>query len=496
MVLLPFIGALLQALLPTKANGLSGTKWIALGASIAASLCGVVLVVGMQAQTPDLQAVESLPWVGSYAISYEMGLDGLNVLMVLLVAVVFPILIAAEWNQKVGGRGIRGLLLVLQSAFFGAVCAQDAFLLFFFWGLSALPFYFLIGIWGGEGRERAAFQMIVSSAVGNALVFAALVLIYYSVDPHTFSLHELAGGKLVGKSFEIFGYEIPVSTLGFILVGAGLAVRTPIWPIHGWFSRVGREAPFSVMISLCAVMVPVATYIFCRLSYMLFPDALQAHAGWIIFVGAMNLVLGAVCALSQKSLRSLLAFVSLSELGFLLIGIGSLNPAGVVGAVYQQLVLGMALAGFGLFSGILSERLGNEPFLTESGQRNLGGVAMKAPAIALFAGVFVASLLGIPGLGGFVGHSLLIIGSYALHPVIVLIGVFSILLATFYLFSMYRNIFLGTSAEGVGEFSDLSLRERAYLLPLVAGLLFCGIYPKPLLDLVRPTVMSLLSGIK
>ena len=186
MVFLPFLGALAQAVLPTPSS-----RWVTLAASLGSSIFAVALVATMQAATSDLQATETLPWVGAYAISYEMGIDGLNALLVLLVAIIFPLLVAAEWNQKMGVRGFHALLLVLQTALLGTVCAQDFFLLFFFWSLAALPFYFLIGIWGGEHRESAAFRSTVAAAIGNAFFFAALVLVYYSIEPHTFSLLSL-----------------------------------------------------------------------------------------------------------------------------------------------------------------------------------------------------------------------------------------------------------------------------------------------------------------
>ena len=499
MVFLPLIGALLQAFIPGfkgKADPLHASRWAALATSLASSVCAVVLVLSMQAQTPELQATDTLPWVGSYAISYDMGVDGLNALLVLLVAIIFPVLIAYEWNQKVGGRGMHGLLLLLQMSFFGAVCAQDIFLQFFFWALSALPFYFLIGIWGGEKRETAAFRYIVSASLGNALLFAALVLIYYSIDPHSFSLHELAGGKLSGKTFEMMGYEISVPVAAFCLTCAGLALRAPVWPLHGWFTHVAEEAPSSVFVALAAVTVPVATYIFVRLCYSLFPEVMLTAARTIVIIGVVNLLVGGVCALAQKRLNLLLAYVCLSEMGFILIGVGSLNSAGVVGAVYQQLVLGLGLAGFGLFSGLIAQRTGHSEFLSDKGEPAFGGIAAQAPAVAVVAGVVVASLLGFPGFGGFVGHALLTIGSYSVHPITVILTGGALLLATYYLFTMYRCVFLGKASEGAAAFPDLGLRERAYLIPLVMALLVFGLYPKPLLDLVRPTVLTLLSTVK
>jgi NADH-quinone oxidoreductase subunit M len=494
MIALPFLGALLQAFMP-QFNGVparSSARWVALLTSLAGSIC----VASMQTQTPQLQAFETLPWIGSYAISYEMGVDGLNALLVLLISIVFPILIAAEWNQKVGGRGMHGLFLVLQGSLLGAICAQDAFLLFFFWGLSALPYYFLIGIWGGEERETAAFQSIVTAAIGNALVFGALLLIYYAVDPHTFSIRELAGGKLDGKTFDFLGYSFSVPGLCFLFISLGLALRAPLWPIHGWFTRVARQAPFSVLVALCAAAVPVGTYIFLRLCYTLFPATIQAYANVIVIVGAVNLILGGVYALSQRTLRSLLAFICVGELGFVLVGIGSLSAAGVVGAVLEQLALGLGLAGFGLFAGWIGERAGESVFLLPDGTKRLGGLAAQAPLVAVVAGIFIASLLGFPGLGGFVGHALLIIGSYAAHPILVLVAGAAILLSTYALFTMYRSVFLGEPAEKTAVFADLNLRERLYLLPLVCGTILCGVYPKPLLELVRPTVLALLGSVK
>ncbi|MFZ9595167.1 MAG: complex I subunit 4 family protein [Bdellovibrionia bacterium] len=490
-VFFPLLGTILQAILPS-----SRSRWVSFSASLLSSVCAAVLVISMQGQSAELQAIESYSWVGSYAISYDMGVDGLNALMALLIAILFPVLIASEWNQKSGVRGMHGLFLILQTSLFGAVFAQDLFLQFFFWGLSALPFYFLVGIWGGENREKAAFRSMVASSLGNALIFAALVLIYYSVDPHSFALKELSGGKLAGKSFEFLGFQLPVATVAFGLMSAGISMRAPIWPFHGWFTEVAQEAPPSVMVALAAGCVPVAIYIFIRVSYFLFPEILSDVTGFIVGVGIINLIMGGLCAAYQRSLRKLLAFICLSELGLVLMGIGSLSPVGLVGAVYQQMILGLSLAGFGLFSGVISERTGHCLFQDEAGVRTYGGIASKAPFFSVFTGIVVASLIGFPGLAGFVGHALVMIGSYSIHPAAVLVVGGTLLLASYYLFHMYRGIFLGKPAEHSETFSDLTLRERAYLFPVVSGLLFFGLYPKPVIELIRPTILTLLSTVK
>ena len=174
-----------------------------------------------------------------------------------------------------------------------------------------MPFYFLVGIWGGEGRERASFNAIVAASLSDALIFSALILVYYSFDPHSFSLRELAGGKLAGKQFDFLGYSLPVSGTAFALMSAGLSLRAPIWPFHGWFTEVAQEAPSSVFAALAAGTVPVALYILIKDCYLLFPETLTSAAQIIVIVGAINLVMGGICAAAQNGLRRLLAFICL-----------------------------------------------------------------------------------------------------------------------------------------------------------------------------------------
>ena len=508
MLALPLFGAVLQSVLgsrgpasknnPSVAAGPDSARWIAIASSLASAVCAAALMSAMKQGVAAPQLAESHPWVGSYAISYQLALDGLNTPVVLLVSIVFPLLIAAEWDRKQGRRGIHGLLLLLQTALLGAVCAQDLFLLFFFWSMSASPFYFLIGIWGGSERESAAFRSFVTASLGNALFFGALLLVYYSNDPHTFSLSEISQTGLNGAGFEVLGRRVTTSNLAFSLAAIGLMLRAPIWPFHGWFTRVSVQAPAAVMVAMMVAAIPVATSIFIRLSVLLFSSTFASATSWVVGVGVANLVIGGVCAVSQRALRPLLAYVAMGELGVLLMGVGSASSAGMVGAVYQQLVLGLAFAGLGLLIGVIVERTKVETFdrpgQTES--QYLGGVAQTAPIAALVAAVAAASILGIPGLGGFVSHSLLMIGGYSVHPAAVLAAAGALLLSCYTLLKMYRNVFLGQSTAATASFADLFLRERLFLLPLVFALVFFGLYPKPMVDLIRPTILEMLQALK
>jgi NADH-quinone oxidoreductase subunit M len=512
MLALPLVGAILQSVLGSRGEqtkymgtnartldprGSDYARWIAIASSSASAICGAVLMSAMKPGVSAPQLAESHPWVGSYAISYQLALDGLNTPVVLLVSIVFPLLIAAEWDRKQGRKGIHGLLLLLQTALLGAVCAQDLFLLFFFWSMSAFPFYFLIGIWGGNERESAAFRSFVTASLGNALFFGALLLVYYSNEPHSFSLSEISKAGLNEVGFDILGKRVPTSDLAFSLAAVGLMLRTPIWPFHGWFTRVSVQAPAAVLVAMMIVAIPVATSIFIRLSMVLFSETFSAATPWVVGVGVVNLVIGGLCAVSQRALRPLLAYVAMGELGVLLMGVGSSSSAGMVGAVYQQLVLGLAFAGMGLLIGVIVERTRVETF-DRTGQNDpasLGGVAQTAPIAALVAAVATASILGIPGLGGFVSHSLLMIGGYAVHPSAVLAAAGALLLSSYTLLRMYRNVFLGQATAATATFADLLPRERLLLLPLVIALVFFGLYPKPMVDLIRPTILEMLRAV-
>jgi len=498
MLIAPLVGAGLQIFVPNEAAGLrfSPSRWTALIFSGLSSVLGVVAVASMTAGVSGPQLVENLDWITSYAINYEVGLDGLNALGLLLISVVFPVLIASEWARKDAVRGVHGLFLMLQFALAGTVIAQDLFLLFFFWALVSLPFFFLLGYFGGKGREEAAFQGIVAAAVGNALFLGALVLIYNAAETPTFLLRELSGGKLEDKVFQLLGREFSVASTAFSLVALGVAIRMPIWPLNGWLTRAAEEAPLSVLTSLAALIPPVGGYVFFRIGYSLFPQTFQSASTIIVTAGVISLAMGAFCAAHQRGLRLLIANLSTMGSGLAMIGMGSLSSAGIVGALFQQMAMGFALAALGLLAGIMQESTGEVYFVDENGKPTQGGIALRAPLAALVAGIVMASYLGFPGMSGFVGNSLLVIGSYPAYPIAVVLVAAMLLVAAYSLFSMYRYIFLGKTTAKTADYPELTLRERAYLLPVVCSVVAFGLYPKPLIELVRPTVVGLLSVLK
>jgi NADH-quinone oxidoreductase subunit M len=365
--------------------------------------------------------------------------------------------------------------------------------LFFFWSLSSLPVFFLVGIWGGTKKEQAAFRVLVTNTLGNTLLFAAFVLIYYAKDPHTFLIRELiTSGGIPQKLISVAGVDVGISEVAFLFVCLGLALRAPVWPLHGWFSQLAHEAPPSVFVAVSAVSVPVAVMIFARLSNLLFPQIMSAGAAWVLGAGVLNLLVGSVAILSQRRLSALVAHLSLAHLGLALVGLGSQNASAMVGVIYHQLGFGLALAAFGLLLGGLSLRAG---ILDLSGSSE--GLAERAPTAAAITGLAMGCFIGVPGLSGFVGQSLIVMGGYASHPAVLFIVGCTTLLIAYSLFGMFRQLFLGGADRSEGSDTrggELPPRERLFLIPLVALIVLLGFYPKPFIDWVRPTAFALVSG--
>lgn len=491
MILLPLLGAIFQA----AASPGASARWLALGASIASALLGGVVLTLIGAGdvgTGGPHLVDRLPWIGSYAINYELSVDGTNVLMLMLISTVFPVLIASEWDRARGARGLYSLLLILQAALLGAATAQDLFLLFFFWGLTAVPVFFLVGIWGGEKKEQAAFRSLVTSSIGNSLLFAAFILIYYAKDPHSFLIRDLvSSGGVPGKEIVLAGISVSVSHLAFLFVCLGLALRAPVWPFHGWFAEFANEAPASVFVAVAGVVVPSAVMIFARVSHLLFQDVLDSVSSWVVLAGVVNLFVGSVTILSQTRLSGLLSRLVLVHLGLSLIGLGSQDPSALVGVIYHQLAIGLAVTSMGLLFGALAERTG----LHEVGAA--GGLVERAPGAAAVMALALGGFLGLPGLGGFVGQSLIVMGSFTTHPVS-LFGVGAgFMLVTYSLFGVFKQIFLGPDRGFERKSSteaELTARERGFLVPLLVLLVLIGFYPKPFLDWVRPAAVALIAG--
>ncbi|MBS1963341.1 MAG: hypothetical protein JST04_14090 [Bdellovibrionales bacterium] len=478
LVFTPALGALLQTLNPRPAI----SRTLAIVASLVSAVAAIALFVQMD---PGLETPKYVvAWMRSYSIHFALGVDGLNLLPMLVTAFVFPFLLISEWDRQFGRRGIHALLLLLETGILGALCAGDLFLLLFFLMLTPIPLYFLASIWGDEGRETSAFRMVSVSLVASACLFFGILLIYHAVDPHTFLIEDLAG-KLAGKTTEIFGISVELQHIAFPLIVFGLALRAPFWPLQGWFRKFILKVPTTVAVGALLAGFPVALTVFTRIGFVLFPETMKAHLDVWIGIGIANLVFGALTLLQESDLRGILVSLSSVFAGFSLLGIGTAHPTGLVGSQFILFSSMVALAVWGFASEILRYRTRTYAIA------EIQGVLRTLPDLGSATLLSIACAVGIPGTAGFISFALLYMGAFNYHPGVVLAALVVSLVVTGFLIQVYRRIFLGEKVQE--RFTRLGFRERLLLIPL-AGVAICvGFFPSPFVEIVRATITKVLA---
>lgn len=480
LVFAPALGAALQILNPRPLFCRSVAIISTLISAAAAGLLFYEIDPTMASETPKF----IVNWMKSYSIHFAMGIDGLNLLPMLATALIFPFLIISEWDRQFGRRGIHALLLLLETAILGSLCSLDLFLLLFFFLMIPIPVYFLSSIWGDEGREAAAFRMISVSLVAGACLFFGILLIYHAIDPHTFLIGDIKG-KLVGKTVEVFGLTLEIGQIAFGMIVFSLALRAPIWPIHGWFRMLLLRVPTTVGIAALLASYPVAIVVFTRIGFELFPEMMNSHLDFWIGAGIANLVFGVLSLIQEKDLRGILASLSTFAVGFSLIGIGTGHQTGLVGSQFVLFSSMVALAILGFSSEVLRYRA--RTYII----KELSGVLRTLPDLGSSALFALASVVGIPGTAGFISIALLSIGYFSYHPGVVITALIASAVVTGFLIQIYRQVFLGERNES--RFSRLTFRERLLLFPLVGVIIVVGFFPSPLVEIVRMTVLRVLT---
>ncbi len=480
LVFAPIVGAVLQTLSPRPMI----TRSVALVSSLVSALAAVLILLQIYSSPDHTFSPFVVDWMRSYSVHFALGIDGLNLLPVLATAIVFPFLLISEWERQFGRRGIHALLLLLEGGILGTLCSLDLFLLLFFFLMLPIPAYFLASIWGDEGRETSAFRMISTSLVAGASLFFGVLLIYHSVDPHTFLVSDLAG-KLTGKTTEIFGMTFEVQQIAFPLIAFGLALRAPVWPLQGWFRKFVLKAPTTIGIAVILAGFPVAITVFTRMGYALFPEIMRGERDVWIGLGVANLIVGALTLLQEKDLRGVMVSLSAYFAGISLLGIGTGHPAGLIASQFVLLSSAICLAIWGFSTEILRFRIRSYAI------SDFRGVLRALPDLGSTTLIAVAAVAGIPGTVGFVAYALLYVGGFNYHPGIVVTTLVVSLVVAGFLIRIFRSIFLGKKAEE--RYAQLSLRERLLLIPLAAVAVIAGFVPSPLIDIVQATVTRILS---
>jgi NADH-quinone oxidoreductase subunit M len=428
-----------------------------------------------------MQFIEGpISWISTYNIQYFLGIDGLAVPMVILTPIISTICIIASWGINKQVKGYFSLFLLLQAGMTGVFVALDFFLFYIFWEVMLLPMYFLIGIWGGPRREYAAIKFFLYTLLGSVMMLLVMIAFYFYSDGNTFNIMKLADqgihlGPLTGHTFRF------ICWLGLMIA---FAIKVPVFPFHTWLPDAHVEAPTAISVILAGILLKMGIYGMIRFCLPILPDITFEMAKWIAVFGMINIVYGALCSMAQKDLKRLIAYSSISHMGFCLLGMSSLTSEGINGAVLQMFNHGTITAQLFLIVGIIYDRVHHREI------DGFGGLVHIMPRYAVMTAVAFFAALGLPGLSGFISEALVFIGGFKAWPIITMFSATGVVLTAAYILWTYQRVFLGKANEKYLSLPDITAREMITLVPLVAVVFVLGVYPKLMLDMMNATLMT------
>ncbi|KMW59932.1 NADH-ubiquinone oxidoreductase chain M [Candidatus Rhodobacter oscarellae] len=478
ILLLPLIGAAAVLLLPSAQKEL--IRRVALGAAGLSLLGALYLAFGFDTAAGGMQYTENLAWVPEMGMTYALGVDGIALVMVLLTTIItFCCLMATKADIK-SPKGFFTWFLLLETAVIGVFCAMDWFLFFMFWEFTLIPMFFLIGVWGGARRDSASLSFFLYTLTGSVAMLLGIVAVYATVADHNFSMAVLAeAGAGLSTEMQI------VIFLGFLI---GLGVKMPIVPMHGWLPLAHVEAPVPASMFLSAVMLKMGAYGLFRAGVML-PEGLAWFVPILFALGVISLIYGALQALRQTDLKAMVAYSSVSHMGFVLIGLAGAGIAGFTGAVMQMVAHGFVSAALFFLVGVLYERTGTRDI------RALSGIGRQVPKLALATSLTLLAAMGLPGFAGFVAEFHVIVGAFEGFGLAVLLISAGVLLTAAYSLRVIAKLFTGRPDPRHGAIGDLNASETATAVPLVGLLLLLGIIPGLALIYVSPTIAEIVTMI-
>jgi NADH-quinone oxidoreductase subunit M len=479
LVLTPAIGALLVMLVGARRPDY--LKVIALATSVVTAALSVWLLASFETADGGFQFVSKHPWIETWGISWHLGVDGISLFLVVLTGVLFPLAIVGVDPHESSGSGIKryyGWLLLLQTGIMGSFLSLDLFMFFIFFELVLVPMYFLIVGWGYEQRVYAATKFFVFTMAGSAFMLVSIIATAFigqrsGVGRVTFDLVVLAEQA-----------DFAVSTGRWLFAGfaIALAVKVPMIPLHTWLPDAHTQAPTVGSVVLAAVLLKMGTYGFVRFGLYLFPEAVWWSRPLLLTLAVIGVVYGAVVATMQTDLKRLVAYSSIAHLGFIMLGVFAITTQSLSGGVMQMVNHGISTGALFLLVGMIYERRHTRQIA------ELRGLQSVAP---IFAGVFMLVMLSsiaVPGLNGFVGEFLILIGSFPTARWWTVVATTGVILAALYLLWAYQRVFHGEADEANRSFAELRWREALVLAPFAVVIVFTGIYPKPMLDRIEPAV--------
>jgi NADH-quinone oxidoreductase subunit M len=482
---LPAVGAVALALVPRRLEGIHRAG--ALGVALATFVASVPLWTGFDGARAEYQFEEVARWMPSLGVTYHLGVDGISLLLVLLTTFLTPLALASAWRAiEDRTKEFVITMLLLETGMLGVFVSLDLFLFFVFWEAMLIPMYLIIGVWGGGNRVYAAVKFVLYTMVGSALMLVAILAFYYqhgaATGVYTFDVPTLARWVLPPG---------PGQTLMFLAFALAFAIKVPLFPFHTWLPDAHVEAPTAGSVILAGVLLKMGTYGFLRFCLPFFPDASVTFAPLVFALAVVGIVYGAWVSTVQPDLKKLVAYSSVSHLGFVMLGLFTFNQQGLVGGLIQMINHGLSTGALFLMVGMIYERR-HTRLIAE-----FGGLWKVIPVFSALFLVVVLSSLGLPGLNGFVGEFLVLVGAFQVSGWLAALATTGIIFAAVYLLWMYQRVVFGeVTREENRRLPDLSPREWAVLAPVLLFIVWIGVYPSAFTDKTEATIAALLAQVE
>ncbi|MFO1143470.1 MAG: NADH-quinone oxidoreductase subunit M [Amaricoccus sp.] len=484
---LPLIGAVVLLLFLGGDDEASqrNAKMLALVTTTATFLISLFILAGYDASNPGFQLVEERAWIGG--LNYKMGVDGISVLFVMLTTFLMPITILSTWGVQDRVKEYMVAFLVLETLMLGVFCALDLVLFYIFFEGGLIPMFLIIGIWGGKDRIYAAFKFFLYTFLGSVLMLVAMIAMYWQAG--TTDIPTLLTFPFASEPIRVLGFTVVggVQTLLWLAFFASFAVKMPMWPVHTWLPDAHVQAPTAGSVILAAILLKMGGYGFLRFSVPMFPVASELMASFVFTLSVIAIVYTSLVAMMQEDMKKLIAYSSVAHMGFVTMGIFALNRQGIDGAIFQMLSHGFISGALFLIVGVIYDRMHTREIAA------YGGLVVRMPVYALVFMLFTMGNVGLPGTSGFVGEFLTLAGAFQVSTWVAFFAATGVIFSACYALWLYRRVVFGELVkESLKTIQDMSRREKALFVPLIAAMILLGVYPAYVLDTIGASVGALI----
>ena len=480
-IFLPLVGAAFILVIRNddEAKAAANARWTALWTSLVVLVVTIAMWAMFDPGTAEFQFVEQAPWIPAYGIQYYLGIDGISLFLIVLAAFLTPVCILCSWEAiQTRVKEYMIAFLVMEALMVGVFSALDFVLFYLFFEAMLIPMFLIIGVWGGPRRIYSAFKFFLYTLVGSVLLLVALLVMYHETG--TTSIPELMNA----------GFGEDMQRWLWLAMFASFAVKVPMWPVHTWLPDAHVEAPTAGSVILAGVLLKMGGYGFIRFSLPMLPEASEFFAPFIFTLSIIAIIYTSLVALVQQDMKKLIAYSSVAHMGFVTIGIFSMNQQGIEGGIYQMLSHGVVSAALFLCVGVIYDRIHTREI------SRYGGLVNRMPRYAFIFMVFMLASVGLPGTSGFVGEFLVLVGAFQANTWVALLATTGIILGAAYMLWLYRRVVFGELVhEDLKTIVDCNKRELIYFVPLLIAVIIMGVWPAPFLDVMHVSVEHLVDQV-